>query len=349
MKQAFDLALMPNGKVVFDSKTLRYGLLDCGNEYSNTTANVLFLMLADKIRDTDSLEKVSSKLAASSDTKLVGQMYLAKYYEALSNYDVSLSLLLQILKSGSYSNKEEEYIKSFIFREYVKIAELGRFDSGKTIHYEGARNILSNSQVSILFSCQALFEKEHGAHDDKVIPLMESAYKLDQHNVDALIYAQHIMANKDFDSINKDLIDVFHHNPHIKIIETLVRLNTTGEMSGVLASLQKVSRFNVGAEMLYGLVRASVDARLLMYADEYMDELECIMGKKISPRIGRLKVEIELAKTGMSDEVFRIQKEVLESGHTDVFRCKECGGDCRVLLEYCRICGAIRSLEWKVV
>jgi hypothetical protein len=320
----------------------------------NVMTSVLATFAADKTNHFNKIEALGRRLANSNQTERLGKMYLAKYYDKLGNNDFSLNFLINVIKDFYHTHKEEICLKNLIFRGYMKTAEEGNFERGKTIHYDECDGILSNVQISQLISIQAKFEKNDGASKERLIKLYSTAYKLDRDNVEAISYANDIMTYMTFSDMNTELVDSFHRNPHQKIIETLADLNTCAGMTKIFSLLKKgVKKVGSGIsssnESLYCLILAAIEANLWGEAKDLIDELERAQDLKKSRRIGALKIELEKQKSGLSDEVFNIQESILKSQYVDVFRCEWCHADSPVLLEYCRNCGAIRSLKWLII
>jgi hypothetical protein len=316
----------------------------------NLNEDVLLLMLADKMNFLEKIESFSKKFSNKKRTELLGKIYLSKYYYNSEKFELSLDTLLSVIKNLHHV-KEDLYFKNFIFQICIGIAEKGKFEKNQTKYYEIYDKILNDVRLSQLLSIQANFEKEHETSKEGINSLQKMAYKLDKDNVEALAYAPHVMEGMTFEEINKELVCTFYRNPHAKIIETLIQLNTVDRMPKIFALLQNnlPKTTAITPEMLYCIAKVAINAKSFTAAHKYINELDRVLNKKISPRVWFLKIDIEKINGGLSDEVFNIQNEIIKSHNKDVFRCRECSSDFAIHTEYCKNCGAIRSLDWKVL
>jgi ribosomal protein L40E len=318
---------------------------------SNLLANIFAIFVADKTNDLEEMSIFATRLSHIKETEKLGKMYLAAYYERLKNYELAMNLLLQVKNNFFHSYKESISLRNLVFRVYVKMAEEGNFSQEKTAYFNECDAALTNIQVSHIISVQAAFEAAHGGAKEKIRKMQEYAYKLDHDNVEALAYAPQIMASMTFADMNLEIIDTFHRTPHIKLIEYLVNLNTCNGMTEVFSILRKGLNkvAEVTPEAWLGLAYAAVEAKLWREAQDCIQKLEEATYEKVSKRIWQLKIEIEKRKNGISDEVFNLQEAMVKSPYIDVYICSDCKAHSPVHNQYCRNCGAIRSLSWEIL
>jgi hypothetical protein len=181
--------------------------------------------------------------------------------------------------------------------------------------------------------------------------MQEYAHKLDRDNVEALAFAPQIMTNMTFADMNLEIIETFHRTPHIKLIEYLASFNTCNGMTEVYRILRKgLNKVDeVTPETWFGLAYTAIEAKLWREAKECLAKLEEAIYKRKSRRIWQLEIEIEKRQNGVSDEVFNLQDSLVKSHFTDFYTCGECNSRFYTHRQYCRNCGAIRSLIWEIV
>ena len=337
-----------NARFAFDRKENILNSIDFGKR--DNISNILALLFAEKLDNPCQIEVFASRLLKDPRTEQLGHFYMARYYYKMQNYTSSLSVLLHLHKNYYHKSKLLMSLDGAIFLNYINVARRGEFTAEKFIYFDTCCEVITNTRISYIVSTQALFLQAHGATSLELDKLNERAWELDRDNLESFSY-RCIHSQLGLSTVNQELIFAFQRIPHIKIIETLETINTTNGMSGVFNSLKKVLKKmdDIMPDTLFCMAKAAAAAHIWSEALDYLTDVENSFGKQMSIRTGLLRIEIEKAKNGLTDEVFNLQDSLLKNARKDVFKCRLCGCCCSTPLEYCEHCGEMRSLVWELI